>query len=165
MTEVRCQKSESRSLKAAKHTAKRLARLAAVQALYQGSFGQETLPEIIRGVVDGKFAGLRDEDGKAMPLPPDKELFGAIVEGVAAHAPDLDALISGAMDNKKSSARLEVLLRVILQAGAFELFHHADVPAGVIISDYVDVARAFYNAKEPGLVNGVLDKIAGKARG
>lgn len=149
----------------AEHAAKKLARLAAVQALYQNTFEQEPLRQIIRDCIDSHFAGLRDdENGKALTPDPDRELFGAIVEGVANHKEELDGLITGAIDARHSVERLEILLRTILLAGAFELHHHADAPTGVIINDYVDVTRAFYNAKEPGLVNGILDKLAGKLR-
>ena len=63
-----------------------------------------------------------------------------------------------------SGDRMEVLLRAILRAGAYELHHHAKIPAAVLINDYVDVAHAFFDAKEPGLVNGVLDKLAKSLR-
>ncbi len=148
------------------HAANRLARLAAVQALYENSFEQETVKEIIRHSIDNAFAGLRDnEDGsETITEKPNKELFGQIVEGVVANKDDLDAMIGGALDTKKSRERMEVLLQMILRAGAFELHHQAHIPEGIIINDYVDVTRAFYNAKEPGLVNAVLDKLAGKLR-
>ena len=90
----------------------------------------------------------------------DQELFGEIVAGVAQNEAALDEMIKGAFDAKISGARMEILLRAILRAGAYELHHHAKIPAAVLINDYVDVAHAFFNAKEPGLVNAVLDKLA-----
>jgi N utilization substance protein B len=148
------------------NAAKRLARLAAVQALYQGTYEQQPLAEIVRDSIDRNFESLRDEsdNGEAIKGMPDAALFSAIVEGVTAHQTDLDDMIVGALDAKLTINRLETLLRVILRAGAFELHHHGQIPTGVIINDYVDVTCAFFNGKEPGLVNGVLDKLAGKLR-
>jgi len=148
------------------HIAKRLARLAAVQALYQHAFAQEPLSEILRGNVESEFLGLRESEAcdEALSGRPDAELFGAIAQGVASHQKELDAVIAGALEAKRSLGRVELLLKVILRAGVFELHHHEKIPAGVIINDYVDVARAFYDGKEPGLVNGILDKIGKKMR-
>lgn len=141
--------------------AKRLARLAAVQALYRNAFEQEPLRKIM---ADSDFDSWRDEGDEVFTQAVDASLFGAIVEGVAAESASLDDMIGGALDAKVSAARMEILLRTILRAGAYELYRHADVPAGVIINDYVDVAHAFFDGKEPGLVNGVLDKLASKLR-
>jgi N utilization substance protein B len=143
------------------HAARRLARLAAVQALYQIHYEQQPVAQIIRDCVDTGFA--MPDDDAAVGVP-DAGLFGDIVRGVASHVAALDEMIAGALDAKLSAARLEILLRSILRAGVYELHHHAQIPAGVIINDYVDVARSFFNGKEPGLVNGVLDKLAGKLR-
>lgn len=148
---------------AAAHTAKRLARLAAVQVLYQSNYEQQPLAQIIRDNIDRNFASLRDEGDVAQDLP-DAELFGTIVNGVSQNMPLLDEMIAGSLDERFSAARLEILLRTILRAGAYELLHHGQIPIGVIINDYVDVARAFFNGKEPGLVNGMLDKLAGVLR-
>jgi len=150
------------------HAAKRLARLAAVQALYQNKFEQETVAQIIGAMIAQNFSSLRDdsdsEHGGSIEGAPDAVLFSAIVKGVAANLESLDAMVAGALDARFSAARLELLLRTILRAGAFELHHHATIPQGIIINDYVDVARAFFNGKEPGLINGILDKMAGKLR-
>ena len=152
---------------AATNAAKRLARLAAVQALYQSSYEQEPLKDIIQESLASEFAGLRDESDGAEAITdlPDPVLFREVAEGVLAHLEDIDGLLAGALDPRMSVARLEILLRTILRAGAFELHHHAQIPAGVIINDYVDVTRAFFNTKEPGLVNAVLDKLAKNLRG
>jgi transcription antitermination protein NusB len=144
--------------------AKRLARLAAVQALYQSSYEQQLPAQIIRDSVDGEFPGLSDDDSAALPEAPDKALFGKIVEGVTIRQKDLDAMIAGALDERLASKQFERLLQTILRAGAFELHQHGDTPAGAIINDYVDVAHAFYNGREPGLVNGILDKLAANLR-
>lgn len=149
------------------NAAKRLARLVAVQALYQASYEEETLDAILRRSLEEASALLNDEEGEggAIAERPDPDLFAAIVRGVAQNREDLQAMISGALDARFSSERMEILLRAILQAGAYELHRHDEIPQGIIISDYVDVARAFFGAKEPSLVNAVLDKLAKKLRG
>lgn len=146
----------------ADHAAKRLARLAAVQALYEGAFEQEPLEGIIGRYIEQDFALLREEfDGGASP---DVPLFRAIVQGAATQLENLDTMISGAASGKVSGERFEKLLRAILRAGAHELHQHGNIPVGIIINDYVDVARVFFDGKEPGMVNGILDKLAGKLR-
>jgi len=151
---------------AVSHAAKRLARLAAVQAIYQSVFAQQPLEQIIRDALDSGFESLNDGEANAAAVPekPDVKLFVAIVQGVASHQEAMDEAVAAALDKKVSADRLEMLLRAILRAGAFEIRHHDQIPAGVVINDYVDVAHAFFNGKEPGLVNGVLDKLAGKLR-
>lgn len=150
----------------ASNAAKRLARLVAVQALYQASYGEEPLSAIIKRCLDEAHAILNGEEGEAEIIHerPDPELLRAIVSGVEEHRATLEEMLSGALDPKFSAGRMEILLRTILLAGAFELHHHASIPHKVIISDYIDVSRAFFNAKEPGLVNAVLDKLAQKLR-
>ncbi len=152
---------------ASSNAAKRLARLVAVQALYQASYEEETLDAILKRSLEEAEAILNDEEGEgeAIAERPDPELFASIVRGVAQNREALQAMVAGALDARFSSERMEILLRSILQAGAFELHRHAEIPQGIIISDYVDVARAFFGAKEPGLVNAVLDKLAQKLRG
>jgi transcription antitermination protein NusB len=142
------------------HDARRHARLAAVQALYQIALAQGSAAQVIENFRAQPPA--LDEDGTAMVLDP--ALFAAIVDGVAQEEAALDEMLAGALDARLSAERLEALLRAILHAGAFELHRHGSVPAAVIINDYVDVAHAFYGGKEPGLVNGVLDRLAKSLR-
>lgn len=146
------------------HAGKRLARLAAVQALYQVAYEQQSPDQIIRDFVDTDFASLREDPEVALTGAPDAALFGAIVQGVVENQVMLDEMLTGTLSEKLSGSRMELLLRTTLRAGTFELYRHADIPAGVIINDYVDVTRAFFNAKEPGLVNAVMDKLAKKLR-
>ncbi len=149
-----------------KNKGKTLARLAAVQALYRAHFGEQTLADIVAETVDQGFAPLFDEDvSPAGDMMPDAALFAAIANGVAVNEADLDALLVGMLDSRFSLTRMEILLRAILRAGAFELLNHTDVPQGAIVNDYVDVANAYFQGKEPGLVNAVLDKLGKKLRG
>lgn len=152
--------------KSAPFAPKRLARLAAVQALYQVAYEQQNAAQIVRDMIADAFISLREESVTTgeTEVQPDVPLFTAIVNGVVADEATIDELLKGALDAKFSSSRMEILLRVILRAGVYELIHQQTTPAGVVINDYVDVTRSFFNAKEPGLVNAVLDKLGKKLR-
>lgn len=144
--------------------AKRLARLAAVQGLYRIEMTQHSAKDVISDFSAHPASFLQDiHEGEGAALA-DKELFAQIVAGVTKDTTTLDEMIAGALDAKVSAGRIEILLRAILRAGSFELLNHGPIPTGVIINDYVDVAHAFFGAKEPGLVNAVLDKLAKNLR-
>jgi N utilization substance protein B len=138
-----------------------LARLAAVQALYQIDLsGGEPAPVIaefrkhrLGREIDG------DQYGEA-----DAALFADIVEGTSSRQAELDRALSAALTPEWPLERLETVLRAILRAGAYELSARRDVPARVAISEYLDIAHAFFSGKEPGLVNGVLDRLAHELR-
>jgi N utilization substance protein B len=150
--------------KTSSNASKRLARLAAVQALYQMTLSPCEANQVIKEFRANPQALLHEtEEGTATP-DVDLDLFSLVVSGVSESADDLDAMIAGAFDSPTQAQRLEVLLRSILRAGIYELHHQSATPTGVIINDYVDVAHAFFDAKEPGLVNGVLDKLAKRLR-
>lgn len=89
-----------------------------------------------------------------------QELFTAIVTGVEKEAASLDETIAGAASGNVSPERLETLLKAILRAGLFELQRGGEESSGVIINDYVDIAHAYFAAKEPGLVNAILDRVS-----
>jgi len=139
------------------NAARRLARLAAVQGLYQIALTQEAPAILIRRFRADPAVFLEEE---ATIIAVDKDLFGAIISGVSAHLEDLDAMIASAVDARLSSGRMEPLLKAILRAGLFELQYRAEIQTGIIINDYVDVAHGFFDAKEPGLVNAILDRLA-----
>lgn len=134
-----------------------VARLAAVQALYQVDLSG-TLPEVVIAEFLRHRLG-REIDGENYGEA-DTALFAAIVKGVVAREAELDRALSEALTPDWPLERLETVLRAILRAGAFELLALPDVPARVVISEYLDIAHAFFAGKEPGLVNGVLDRIA-----
>jgi N utilization substance protein B len=137
------------------------ARLAAVQALYQIEIAETDLDQVI-----AEFAGHRlgeAVDGVEM-VKPDAAFFTALVRGVHLSRRDLDDMIAAVLTEDWRIERLETLLHCILRAGAHELADRADVPARVVISEYVDLADAFYGEKETGLVNGVLDRLARELR-
>jgi transcription antitermination protein NusB len=134
-----------------------VARLLAVQALYQLELNRETDPEtVVREFARHRFGHEIDGDqyGEADP-----SLFDDIVCGVAADRERLDATISTALTEEWPLTRLDAVLRAVLHAGAYELVHRRDIPPRVSISEYTTVAHAFFSGKEPGLANGVLDKL------
>ncbi|HEX7969358.1 MAG TPA: transcription antitermination factor NusB [Stellaceae bacterium] len=134
-----------------------VARLAAVQALYQidlgGASPEAVIAEFTRHRLGREVDG--DNYGEADPA-----LFADIVKGVIERQADLDRMISSVLTPDWPLERLETVLRAVLRAGAYELLARGDVPARVVISEYLDIAHAFFAGKEPGLVNGVLDRIA-----
>jgi N utilization substance protein B len=135
---------------------RRAARLRAVQALYQiemtGQSPGQVLEEFLAHRLDDSVAGL--ETGRV-----DTALLSTLVEGVVAKRSDLDAMIAAVLDPNWAFERLQLLLRVILRAGAYELSELTDVPARAAVAEYVDLAHAFFDGKEPGLANGVLDRL------
>lgn len=148
------------------NAAKRLARLVAVQALYQSNFAEEPLGEILQRSLEETDAILNsEEDENRIKERPDAELVRDIARGTTANLSSLEEMLAGVLDQRFSSGRMEILLKMILCAGAYELHHHGNIDSAIIISDYVDVTHAFFNGKEPGLVNAVLDKLASKLRG
>ena len=137
------------------------ARLAAVQALYQMELSGSPLTEIVAEYENLRLG--REVDGEQY-LEADAGWFRSIVAGVVGNQRQIDPLIHAALTSDWPLARLEILLRSILRAAVFELDARADVPSRVIISEYVDIAKAFFADDEPGMVNGVLDRIAHKLR-
>jgi N utilization substance protein B len=138
------------------------ARLAAVQALYQMELSQTAptgaaIDAIVREFIKHRIGQEIDGDQYAEV---DQTLFADIVKGASLRRNDLDGMISSALSDEWPLERLEAILRAILRAGAYELLERTDVPARVTISEYLDVAHAFFGGKEPSLVNGVLDKLA-----
>jgi transcription antitermination protein NusB len=135
-----------------------VARLTAVQALYQLEANPEADPEaVVREFARHRLG--REIDGDQLGEA-DPALFADIVRGAAGDQERLDIEISAALTPDWPLARLDSVLRAILRAGAYELVHRPDVPPRVSISEYTAVAYAFFTGKEPGLANGVLDRLA-----
>ena len=133
------------------------ARLAAVQALYTMDITGKPVEQVLDDFLNNGI--LQDGEAEDRLVAIDPLMFTEIVRGATAFREDLDAMIAGALSGDWSAERLEAILRAILRAGAFELAQRPDVPMKVAISEYVDVAYAFYSGSEPGLVNAVLDRI------
>ncbi len=138
------------------------ARLAAVQALYQMDVSG-------KGVTDAfaEFEAFwigREVEGIAFK-PSDNAFFRNILAGVVREQRPIDMKVDAALAAGWPLKRVEAVLRAILRAGAYELMFRKDVPARVVISEYVDIAHGFYAEDEPGLVNAVLDTLARDVRG
>ena len=133
------------------------ARLAAVQALYQMDVGRQTLEDTL-SQFNAHMLG-REVEGEQY-LPADADFFRQIVSGVIKSQLDIDPIIDKSLSNDWPVGRIDATLRAILRAAAFELLRRRDIPQGVVISEYVDIAKAFYEDDAPKLVHGVLDTIA-----
>ncbi|HSK41069.1 MAG TPA: transcription antitermination factor NusB [Arenibaculum sp.] len=136
---------------------RKAARLAAVQALYQVDLAG-TNPETVLGEFIKHRIG-QEIDGERY-VAADPQLFADILRGTSARREEIDRILGGSLDPQWPVERLELLLRAMLRAGAFELLAHSDTHARILISEYVDVGRAFFAGREPGMINGVLDRIA-----
>jgi N utilization substance protein B len=133
------------------------ARLAAVQALYQMDLAGTGLNEIF-AQFESHWIG-REVEGEEY-LPAEAAFFRDVVSGVVREQRQLDPLIDAALAGGWPLKRIEALMRAVLRAGAFELEHRRDIPARVVVSEYVDVANAFVDKDETGMVNAVLDQLA-----
>jgi N utilization substance protein B len=138
------------------------ARLAAVQALYQMDLAATPLHEILSEFESHRLG--REVDGEEY-LPAEAAHFRDIVGGVVADQRRLDPLIDQALQKSWPLKRIETVLRAILRAGVYELDKKPDVPARVVVAEYVDVAHAFVDRDETGMVNAVLDQLARQLRG
>ncbi len=137
------------------------ARLAAVQALYQMELGNIDLADLIAEYKSFRLG--KELDGNQY-RDADHDWFTSIVKGVVADQRMIDPWIHTALTEDWPLRRVDSTLRAILRAGAYELYRRKDVPARVVISEYLDVAKAFYDGDEPRLVNGILDRIAHENR-
>jgi N utilization substance protein B len=133
------------------------ARLAAVQALYQMDIAGTGLNDIL-AEFESHWIG-REVEG-AQYLPAEAAFFRDIVSGVLREQRSIDPLVDEALSRGWPLKRVEAILRAVLRAGCYELSHRSDIPARVIVSEYVDVAHAFVDKDETGMVNAVLDQLA-----
>jgi len=138
------------------------ARLAAVQALYQHEMEGTPLARLLKEFHDHRL-GATIEDAQYHEA--EHDFFDDIVLGVDARKADIDAVIGKRLAEGWTLERLDRPMRALLRAGTYELIARKDVPVGSVISEYVDVAHAFYDKKESAFVNGLLDAVAKEARG
>ncbi len=138
------------------------ARLAAVQALYQMDIGGTGVLEVVAEYEVHRLG--QELDGETY-LKADASWFRSIVSGVVREQTRLDPLIGSALQDDWALSRLDSTVRAILRAGTFELLDRKDVPIAVIVTEYVEIAHAFFEEDEPKLVNAVLDRIAKQVRG
>ncbi|WP_062229193.1 transcription antitermination factor NusB [Aureimonas frigidaquae] len=138
------------------------ARLAAVQALYQMDVGGTSLLETVAEYESFRLGQELDGD---MYREADAAWFRDVVSGVVRGQKSIDPLIHSSLTADWPLSRLDATLRAILRAGAYEVTSRKDVPVAVIVTEYVDIAKAFYTEDEPRLVNAVLDRVSRRSRG
>jgi transcription antitermination protein NusB len=146
---------------AARSRSRSAARLAAVQALYQQEMEGTPVARLLKEFHDHRL-GATIED--ATYVDAEQSFFDDVVSGVDARRTEIDEAISAKLAEGWSLERLDRPMRAILRAGTYELLARSDVPLGSVISEYVDVAHAFYDKRESGFVNGLLDAVAKEAR-
>lgn len=143
---------------AAKPTNQRsAARLAAVQALYQMDIASTDIADVIAQFQTHRF-GAEGEGGA--PDNADRLFFAELIRGVVRRQLDIDPMLDAKLADGWRLNRLDSILRATLRSAAFELVERRDVPAKVVVNEYVNIAKDFFSGDEPKVVNAVLDKIA-----
>jgi len=139
------------------HQARSVARLAAVQALYQMEVSGAGSEAVVREFQDHRF----DADLEGQPLAPaDEAYFADIVRGAVGDQAAIDRAVAKRLAQNWRLERIDATLRAILRAGAFELMRRPEAPTEVVIDEYVEIAKSFFEGPEPGFVNAALDGIA-----
>ena len=138
------------------------ARLAAVQALYQLEMEGSAIAPLLHQFHEHRLGATIEG---ATYAAAEQSFFDDVVKGVDARRGEIDALIGEKLAKGWNLDRLDRPMRAILRAGTYELIARPDVPVASVITEYVDVAHAFYDKKESGFVNGLLDAVAKGARG
>jgi transcription antitermination protein NusB len=133
------------------------ARLLAVQALYQRALSSQSAAEVLREFLQHR---VEEEVEGLKHGAVNRDLLSELVEGVAKEEATLDDMLAAVLDEEWTIERLEILLHMLLRAATFELSDRLEVPARVVISEYVDLANAFYDGRETAFVNGLLDRLA-----
>ena len=134
------------------------ARLAAVQALYQMDMTQRDLSVVLEEFLNHRFDTVEIYAGA------DRSFFRDIVTGVAERQTKIDPQIASHLAQGWRLSRIDSILRAILRSGVYEIIARRDVPARAIINEYVEIAKDFFGGEEPGVVNGVLDRLARENR-
>ncbi len=137
--------------------ARAVARLAAVQALYQQEMEATPMAKLLHEFHEHRLGATIEG---AEYADAEVDFFNDVVKGVDARRAEIDALIVSHLAEGWAMERLDRPMRQILHAGCYELLARADIPTGSIISEYLDVAHAFYDRREKGFANGILDAVA-----
>ena len=147
--------------------ARSVARLAAVQALYQMEVAGVGVEAVVREFSDHRFGSpLEADDAVAAPgaadqlAEADEAFFADIVRGVVSHQVEIDQAVSRRLAANWRLERLDATLRATLRSATYELMHRADVPTEVVLDEYVELAKAFFAKTDSGFVNGALDAVA-----
>jgi N utilization substance protein B len=149
------------NLSSAERRARTVARLAAVQALYQMELAGEGVEGVIREFLDHRLEG--DLEGEAL-ADADHDYFQEIVRGVVADQLRIDRAVVHRLAEGWRLERLDATVRAILRAGAWELIHRPDTPHEVVIDEYVELAKAFFDQTEAKFVNAALDAVGRDVR-
>ncbi len=163
--------SESAKPSRKRSLARSAARLAAVQALYQMDATRIGLDDVIAEFGSYRFGqrdGLGDRAEGEVPAEPDQPFFADLLRGVVRQQDEVDGLIASHLPEGWRLSRLDSTLLAILRAATYELIARQDVPFKVVIDEYLNITHAFFAGEEPGLVNGILDRLAhelGRAEG
>lgn len=138
--------------------ARRAARLGAVQALYQMEMSGASTADVIAEFDAGKLP--RETEASMTESEGDPDLFKTLVEKAVDRQATLDRAIARHLSKGWRLERLDAVARAILRAGAAELEQRADIPIAVVIDEYVEIAKRFFDGPEPGFVNATLDACA-----
>lgn len=141
----------------ARSQARSAARLAAVQALYQHEMESTPQAQLLDEFHMHRLGAEIDEEVYAEA---ETAFFDDVVKGVLARREEIDEVLTGKLADGWSLTRLDKTMLQILRAGCYELMARADVPTGAAITEYVDVAHAFFEPREAKFVNGLLDAVA-----
>ena len=144
-----------------KPEARHAARLAAVQALYQMDMAGTDLTNVIEEFTTYRF---KQDQGEYGPQPPDAAFFAELVRGVVRRQREIDPVVDQQLAIGWRLVRVDSIIRASLRAAMFELIDRPDVPARVVINEYINVAKAFFDDDGPKVVNGVLDRLARRYR-
>ena len=134
--------------------------MSAVQALYQLDLTELTTKQVVFEFLNHRF-GFEDEEGM---VAADEKFFEALVNGVVQFQDEIDRRLDEQLPEKWPLRRLDTTLRALLRSAVFEIIQRPDVPGLVVIDEYVGIANDFFEGKEPGMVNAVLDRIAKSVR-
>ena len=146
-----------------------VARLAAVQALYQMEVAGAGVEAVVREFSDHRFGGALEADNSAVAddrlAEADEAFFGEIVRGVVLNQSAIDQAVAKRLAANWRLERLDATLRATLRSATFELMCRPDVPTEVVLNEYVELAKAFFDKSDAGFVNGALDAVASDLRG
>ncbi|HEY5239205.1 MAG TPA: transcription antitermination factor NusB [Rhizomicrobium sp.] len=139
--------------------ARRVARFAAVQALYQMELSGADVETVLHEFLDFRF-GRETEEYR----DPDQEFFADLVRGVPHHQVEIDRAVAKSLAEGWRLSRVDSILRAILRLATYELVARRDVPAKVVIVEYLEISHAFFDRDEPAFINATIDKIAHRKR-
>ncbi len=154
--------ANNKKAKVGEITQRTAARIAAVQALYQMDMAGADVNDVIAEFIEQRFEGDNRDETLATA---DRVFFADILRAVVRRQREIDPLIDEQLAEGWRLVRVDSILRAILRGGVAEILDRSDVPARVVISEYVNVAHTFFDEDEPRVVNGILDKLARRLRG